>query len=203
MMASAFTGGMQLVFKRNKFKGNGGSASPSDSDNPLARRFGEGDDSPTVRLDDDDDTASAGHDARTRIIAESHLETGTAESGPMNDPPAGLLVVVAGPGKGHLLPFGYGMNGIGRDPGMRVVLDFGDERVSRENHAMVTFDSRAGKFYIQHGGGSNLTYLGEEPVLTPQELSHRDRIRLGDTELMFIALCDGDFDWQSPSSTGP
>jgi hypothetical protein len=111
-------------------------------------------------------------------------------------PVVGWLVVVEGPGRGKSVTLGYGMNNIGREAGNRVVLNFGDMEISRTKHATVTYDPRGRKFFIQHGESSNLTYVGESPVLTPLELKSGDIIRLGDTTVLkFIPLCGDDFNW--------
>lgn len=111
-------------------------------------------------------------------------------------PVVGWLVVVDGPGRGKSVTLGYGMNPIGRDASNRVSLPFGDMQVSRGRHATLTYDPRGRKFFIQHGESSNLTYVGESPVLTPLELKSGDLIRLGDTTVLkFIPLCSDDFNW--------
>jgi hypothetical protein len=112
------------------------------------------------------------------------------------NPTVGWLAVVSGPGKGNVLSFGYGSNPIGRGGSARVNIDFGDAEISRGEHAIVTYDPRGKKFYIQHGSGNNLTYLEQEPVLVPTELSARAQITLGQTKLMFVPLCGDSFDWQ-------
>ena len=114
----------------------------------------------------------------------------------MDDPPAGWLVVVKGPGMGSVVTIGIGSNSIGRDPGERISLDFGDEHISREGHAVVTYDPRGKKFYIQHGGGKNLTYLNDEPVLAPSELTPDSVLVIGETTLRFVPLCGPEFNWE-------
>ncbi len=113
----------------------------------------------------------------------------------MDDPPVGWLVVVRGPGQGKVLTIGNGSNAIGRDPGERICLDFGDEMISRHGHTIITYDPRGRKFYIQHGGGKNLTYVEEYPVLLPTELEAFSKIQIGETVLLFVPLCGERFDW--------
>ncbi len=112
------------------------------------------------------------------------------------NPVVGWLVVISGPGQGKALELGYGMNDIGRSPEGRVPLDFGDDEISRERHAMLTYDPKGRKFYVQHGGGANLTYLNDTPLLETQVLTGGETIELGKTVLKFIALCGPDFNWQ-------
>ena len=114
----------------------------------------------------------------------------------MSDPVVGWLVVTAGPGKGRVCPLGYGSNSLGRGEGSRVKLDFGDDRISREGHATLTYDPRGRKFYLQHGGGKNLTYRGDEPVLAPATLEAMQEFSIGGTTLRFVPFCGPDFDWQ-------
>ena len=114
----------------------------------------------------------------------------------MDDPPVGWLVVIDGPGKGQTRPLGYGVNSLGRGGASRVKLDFGDGEITREDHATVTYDPKGRRYYIQHGGGMNLTYLGDEPVLAPTPLGALDHIVLGATTLRFVPLCGPEFDWQ-------
>lgn len=111
------------------------------------------------------------------------------------DPVAGWLVVVNGPGRGGFRPIFVGMNSIGRDPAQRVSLSFGDEAISREEHAFVTYDEESRRFYIQHGGKANLIRIGAQPVLVPTELKANDRIRIGKTTLRFVPCCGPEFTW--------
>jgi hypothetical protein len=111
-------------------------------------------------------------------------------------PVVGWVVVVEGPGRGKSATLGYGMNSIGREANNRVCLPFGDMEISRTKHATLTYDPRGRKFFIQHGDSTNLTYVGESPVLSPLELKSGDLIRLGDTTVLkFIPLCGDDFNW--------
>ena len=114
----------------------------------------------------------------------------------MEDPVVGWLAIVEGPGKGNAMQLGYGSNAIGRGETARVNLDFGDDQISRGGHAIVTYDPRGKKFYVQHGGGTNLTYLDDQPVLIPIELPALSHISIGNTVLRFVPLCGEKFDWQ-------
>jgi hypothetical protein len=113
------------------------------------------------------------------------------------DPVVGWLVVLDGPGRGHAVSIGYGMNALGRDDDQRLKFDFGDDKISRARHALITFDPRSCRFFIQHGGGRNLTYLGSEPLLNVAELSGGEDIQVGDTKLRFVAFCGKEFRWDA------
>lgn len=118
----------------------------------------------------------------------------------MDNPVVGWLVVIHGPGQGISLPLGNGQNSLGRGHDQRVVLDFGDANISREQHATVTYDPLGRAFYLQNGRGVNLCYLETAdgslmPVLAPVRLEQGQHIRLGNTTLKFMALCGEGFDW--------
>lgn len=147
--------------------------------------------------------AQVGEEERTRLVGgrprredEERRQERAVEDRGMDDPVVGWLVVVEGPGKGRAVPLGYGSNSIGRGATDRIKLDFGDEQISRSGHAVVTYDPRGRKFYVQHGGGTNLTYLGDQPVLAPAELPALSHIGIGHTVLRFVPLCGAEFDWQ-------
>ena len=126
--------------------------------------------------------------AKTQLIRGGGTES-------ESDPVAGWLVVVKGPGRGGFSAIYVGMNSLGRDASQRVCLDFGDEAISREEHAFITYDEETRCFYLQHGGKSNLVRLGSDPVLTPTELKPGDLIRIGKTTLLFVPCCGPDFSW--------
>ncbi|NNL18463.1 MAG: FHA domain-containing protein, partial [Boseongicola sp.] len=81
-------------------------------------------------------------------------------------------------------------------------LDFGDTSISRNNHAAVAYDDEQGKFFLGHGGKSNLVRLNGKPVLSTEELADGDMVRIGETTLKFVALCGEDFTWASTEDEG-
>ena len=95
-----------------------------------------------------------------------------------------------------------GVSQIGRGEGQSVRLDFGDNSISRNNHASIAFDDEAGQFYLGHGGKSNIVRLNAKPVLSTEEISDGDEIRLGETTLRFTALCGENFAWNNNNTDG-
>lgn len=141
--------------------------------------------------------------ARARAVAKGTVVLRGDSAGPMSDPPVGWLVVVKGPGVGNVLTLGIGFNTIGRgDRENRVSIDYGDEMISRDRQCVVAYDKLSRKFYVQHGDGTNLTYLEDEPVLTSRELLPFAHIRIGATVLRFVPLCGEDFHWPEDGSSG-
>lgn len=115
--------------------------------------------------------------------------------------PSGWIVVVDGPGRGASFDLHVGVSQIGRGEDQAVRLDFGDTSISRNNHAAVAYDDEQGKFFLGHGGKSNLVRLNGMPVLSTEEMSNGDEIRIGETTLKFVALCGEGFTWASAGET--
>ena len=111
--------------------------------------------------------------------------------------PAGWIVVVEGPGRGASFTLGAGVSTIGRAPDQTVALDFGDMAISREMHASIAYDEEQNRFFVGHGGKSNIVRRNGAPVLATEELFHGDILRIGRTALRFIALCGPEFTWGS------
>lgn len=173
------------------------------SDESFRNTGASGFDAPTRRMD------SSRDEPKTRLVGrrqtsddQKRLEEAAAQADAMDDPVVGWLAVIDGPGKGRALPLGLGTNTIGRGDTERVSLNFGDDEISRTTHTIVTYDPRGRKFYVQHGGGKNLTYVNDRPVLAVAELEPLAHIVIGNTTLRFVPLCGEDFDWYGTEAKG-
>ena len=107
----------------------------------------------------------------------------------------GWLVVTEGPGKGAAFTLYDGLTQIGRGEGQSVRLNFGDNSISRENHAAIAYDAEQHSFFLGQGGKANLVRLNGRPVLATEQLKTQSEIRIGETKLHFIALCGKEFSW--------
>lgn len=132
---------------------------------------------------------------RARSTEGGAADAHTSPSNEPNDPPTGWLVVIDGPGKGNAVAVGIGANAIGRNPDQRVPLAFGDSHISGESHALLVYDPESRRFYVNHGGGKNLTYVDGQLVMTPTELAPHAELRMGETRMRFVPLCGEQFDW--------
>lgn len=110
------------------------------------------------------------------------------------DPVVGWLVCVSGRDRGQDYRIHTDNNYIGRGDGMDIRIK-NDETISRENQAIISFDPIGKAFYCSPGTGRGIIHLNGQPVLQPVELHSRDRIVIGQTELMLIPLCDETFEW--------
>ncbi len=119
------------------------------------------------------------------------------ESAAAKDFPVGWMVVVAGPGRGASFPLYDGVSRVGRGDDQTVSLNFGDNSISRENHISIAYDAEDNTFYVGHSGKSNLVRLNRKPLLSTEQLTSGDQIRLGETTLRFVALCGDGFSWSA------
>ena len=110
--------------------------------------------------------------------------------------PLGWLIVVGGPGRGAAFTLFNGVSKIGRGKDQTVPLDFGDNSISRENHAAIAYDPMQKSFFIGHGGKANLVRRNDRPVLSTEQLLAGDTITIGETILRFIPLCGPEFTWE-------
>jgi hypothetical protein len=109
-------------------------------------------------------------------------------------PVVGWLVCVSGTDKGRDYRLHAEKNFIGRSSAMDVAIA-GDDSISREKHAAVSFEPKKKVFWHLPGDASGLVYLNDEVVNTPTQLKTRDIIEMGKTKLMFYPLCDEAFQW--------
>ncbi len=123
----------------------------------------------------------------------SKLDTGNRRV--LGEPVVGWLVCIGGKHFGESFQIGAGKNSIGRNNENRIVLDL-DQSISREKHALITYEPKKRNFYLQPGDSSGLTYLNEEYITESKLLKEKDIIELGDTKLMLVPLCGEQFTWE-------
>ncbi|MBL8210619.1 MAG: FHA domain-containing protein [Bryobacterales bacterium] len=110
------------------------------------------------------------------------------------DPVVGWLVCVHGPDRGRDWRLHAERNFIGRDPAQDVAIS-GDDTVSRDRHAILTFDPRKQEFKVQPGESTSMVYINGEALYLPQPLHNQDTIELGNTKLVFISFVNPAFQW--------
>ncbi|MES0863682.1 FHA domain-containing protein [Ruegeria sp. SCPT10] len=139
---------------------------------------------------------------RTRLIGFDTSEGITKDLfSPDNAPepeqtlPVGWLVIVSGPGRGYAFTLRSGLSRIGRNPDQTICLDFGDMAVSRDNHAAIAYDPEENGYFLGHGGKTNIVRLQGKPIISTEKLNDGDRISIGETTMVFKALCDKTFNW--------
>jgi pSer/pThr/pTyr-binding forkhead associated (FHA) protein len=98
------------------------------------------------------------------------------------------LKVVDGPGKGQERPVFSGTNQVGRSADNRIPLDFGDNTISRQQHAVIAYDASNGEFRIFDGGKQNPVQVNGERLSGDRQLSDGDTIKIGLTTLRFALM---------------
>ena len=93
----------------------------------------------------------------------------------------GWLVCTAGPDRGRDYRIRSERNFIGRGDEMDIAIR-GDDTISRDNHASITFNPRNRQFRLHSGTGRGLVYSTSEQIDNASTLKHGDRIDLGQNE---------------------
>jgi hypothetical protein len=111
------------------------------------------------------------------------------------DPVCGWFVCTEGEDKGRDYRIKTERNFIGRGTNMDIMIN-GDDSISRENHASITFNPRNLKFTVATGEGRGLIYLNGEVIETSTEVSSYDELEIGNTKLVFIPFITESFEWK-------
>lgn len=119
------------------------------------------------------------------------------DSDMQHEPVVGWLVCIKGESAGAGYELKTGANKVGRLEKVNDVVISGDMHISGKEHLVITFEPKAGKFYIQPGAGMNLSYINGELLSGAAVLNDRDRIELGASTLVFVALCGEAFNWNN------
>ena len=112
------------------------------------------------------------------------------------EPVVGWLVCSEGPMRGTDFRLHAGYNYIGREAGD--VRLRGDQQISRQNHAMIAYDSSERAYFVGPAAGRNLIKVNGKTVLNAIEIHSYDVISIGTTRLIFVALCGEHFSWEGP-----
>ena len=121
---------------------------------------------------------------------------GDRSDGAQTEPVVGWLVCIEGPVRGVDFRVHAGYNYIGREAGD--VRLRGDSQISRQNHAMIAYDSSERAYFVGPAAGRNLIKVNGKTVLNAIEIHSYDTISIGSTKLIFVALCGEQFGWEGP-----
>lgn len=112
------------------------------------------------------------------------------------DPVVGWLVCIEGKERGKDYRIHTDNNYIGRSERMDICIR-GDETISRENQAIITYDAMDKIFYISPGEGRSILRVNNQAIFQTVQVKAFDRIMLGRTLLLFLPLCGEDFEWEA------
>ena len=136
---------------------------------------------------------------RTEVIRHLKVAEGDRQPGDTDDlptyfitakskEPIAKLVIVGGPGAGNARPLFAGTNSVGREASNRVPLDFGDDTISRKQHAVILVDPATFAMEIRDGGKVNPIVVNGAVVSGQAALKIGDTLELGTTTLLVQAL---------------
>jgi len=149
----------------------------------------------TEIFDRTDSKPTSGEETIFMMAGGQEIKNST-QSAQTNTLLSGWLVIVSDSGKGSSYPLTFGMNSIGRDTGNYIRINNGDTSISRQKHTIIIYDYQNNLFFIKHGDGQYLSYLNGEVLLDTKQLNANDRIKVGNTEMIFIPLCSESFTWE-------
>ncbi len=112
-----------------------------------------------------------------------------------SQPVTGWLVCIDGPSRGLDYRLHAEYNYIGRSSKMDVCIQ-GDPTVSRENHAIIAYDSFERIFYFAPASGASIVRVNGKAVLSNTELHSFDKIQIGKSTFLFVAFCGEQFQWE-------
>ena len=161
--------------------------SASSGDNSATMPFGykpAGDDGKTVSINSAMNSFDS-DDGRT--VALVRQDKGI-------DPVVGWLVCIDGPEKGRDYKIHTDNNYIGRSERMDICIH-GDETISRENHAVISYDMQDAVFYLSPGDGRAIVRYNNKAVFSTITLNPYDQITIGKSILLFVPLCGEKFVW--------
>ncbi len=147
-------------------------------------------------------TRVLGFDAGDTDVVSMFDEAPKAEVAKRSQFPVGWMLIEEGPGRGECFTLEAGMSQIGRGEDQAIQLDFGDNSISRTNHAAIVYDTETHTFSLGHGGKKNIVRLNGKPVISNETLSSGDKIKIGETTLHFVPLCSEEFNWSEDDDTG-
>ncbi len=110
------------------------------------------------------------------------------------DPVVGWIVCIDGAEKGRDYKIHADNNFIGRSDRMDICIR-GDETISRENHAVISYDVVDNTYYFRPGDGRAIVRLNDKALFEVAEIKPYDKITIGKTQFMFMPFCGEKFQW--------
>ena len=132
--------------------------------------------------------------AKSTAPADDQKTVGIMKKEKGIDPVVGWIVCIDGPMKGQDFKIKAERNFVGRDVGMDIAITK-DLSISRENHAIISYNPKNSVFRIIQGDSRGMVYLNDEEVLVPTEIVRGDIIEMGQSKFIFVPLCEGGFVW--------
>lgn len=107
-------------------------------------------------------------------------------------PVRGWLVVIEGKKLGLDFRICNGKNTVGRNPGNDICINF-DQTISGDEACTITYDDKDNSFYIVDGNNRNVIRINGRGLRHDADLVDNDVVEIGETKLIFRALCNAQF----------
>ena len=124
---------------------------------------------------------------------EPTISIAQAKSG--SEPVVGWILGMNGATMGKSFELKAGKNFIGRAPGNDIVIP-DDNSVAMNHHASVLYEPRERVFIALPSEGKELLYVNDELLVKSRQLEPYDRLKAGETNLLFFPLCTSRFAWE-------
>ena len=148
---------------------------------------------PNIEAESDRDTRDLQEVIKGADVDQDDVKT-ISVYGSLAKVPVGWLIAIEGNDLGTDYRIVDGKNLIGRDPNMNISIQK-DKSVSRDTHTVILYDAEGHDFYLLPNEGKGTVHLNKQIALSPTKLHKGDKIKIGNTLLYFLPLCDEDFDW--------
>lgn len=110
------------------------------------------------------------------------------------DPVVGWIICIDGKEKGRDYRIHADNNFIGRSDRMDICIR-GDETVSRDNHAVISYDTVDNTYYFSPGDGRAIVRLNDKALFQTAEIKAYDKVTIGKSTFIFLPLCGQEFCW--------
>lgn len=110
-------------------------------------------------------------------------------------PVCAWLICIRGAQKGRDYRIVSGKNYIGRSDRMEIQI-LGDNEISEEDHAALSFDSREGEGTLLPSENGGMLYLNGRALYLPTALSAYDLIAIGGSEFLYLPFAGKNFSWE-------
>lgn len=142
-------------------------------------------------------------DAEETVVEDRIKVVGPSGKTKKIRPVVGWLACTKGPCKGMDYRLHANYNKIGRDPALDVSIE--DPKFSKAPVAWVGYFQETNAFFTGAESSTNVLYINGLPLPAGQsrEFAAGDRMRMGDTELLFVPLCGESFTWSKDEKEEP
>ncbi len=112
------------------------------------------------------------------------------------DPVVAWLVCIEGIERGKDYKLKNGRNFVGSSPDMDVCI-LGDEKIEKENHFSISYNSKQRNFVISPGSSGNIVYVDKKALYETKTIENFSLIEIYDTKLVLVQFCGDNFSWEN------